>query len=411
MKILHIGENIYGGGAENVFCQTLSALKRYGSYELKQYAAFKSHPEADVKPDLDFNRENRSAIPSLSSIYSIYNYKVLKKYLQALQPDVIHLQLIGNLSPAVLRAVYRYKRKHRETKIVQTAHTFEHVCSHYGAFDYRKRTRCLDCMRDRYKVRIFYRLCSRKGGFHSLAKGLASLISDVFYNRKLIDIYIAPSPFLASLLKIRYGDKSDIRVVRNVISVQYAQSVERTETVTYFGRLSEEKNLELLIQAFSLVRIDNKQAKLRIIGDGPEREVLLKLANEEGLGTEIEFIPFVSHVELSGLIEDAKVFVLTSKLYETFSLVVYEAVMAGLVPVVPSHGAMKEGVDWLGCGVLYRSEDPQHLAEKIIAALENYKSFLPLLENARTKITRELNEQRYVASLSEIYLDASGSNL
>lgn len=405
MKILHIGEKIYGGGAENVFYRTISSFTSFRNYEMDHYFAFKSHPKIDILPDLDFNFQDNHLSKKISSIYSLHNYRVLSKYLYSLQPDIIHLQLIGNLSPSVLGAVYKYKIRYKKVKVIQTVHSFEHVCSHHAAYDYRNAKRCLDCMNDRYKLRIFYRFCSRAGGLHSFAKGCVSLIGDYYFNRKIIDVYIAPSQFLASLLNKRYRD-AHIEVVKNPVFALNVPPTNKTDIITYFGRLSEEKDLELFIKSIPYV-LEQMKIRVRIIGDGPAKQELMDFVKSEKLMEIFDFIPYVTQKELFTLIADAKVFVLTSKLFETFSLVIYESIMAGLIPVVPSHGALQEGVEWLQCGLLYESGNYLNLADKIIEAVKGYDSYISGLKKAQEKIEIELNAQRYINSLLSIYQHVS----
>jgi len=237
---------------------------------------------------------------------------------------------------------------------------------------------------------------------HSIAKGIVSLVSDFYFNRSLIDLYIAPSQFLASLLSKRYDEPGRVCVVKNPISGITHAYREKLDIITYFGRVSEEKNLQLLIKAIPYI-LEKRDVRVRIIGDGPDKSNLIKLAKKLKVVHSIEFTPFVRHSELSMQIADAKIYVLTSKFYETFSLVLYESIMAGLLPVVPAHGAIKDGVLWLNCGILYESENHVDLAQKILDAIQQYPVYQAQMEAAQKKIDTELTVQKYTARLLEIY--------
>lgn len=106
--------------------------------------------------------------------------------------------------------------------------------------------------------------------------------------------------------------------------------------VCFVGRLASQKNLPALIEAMSGL----KGARLRLIGDGPERESLLRLAREKGVPVEARGT--VPQEELPRLLAECEVFVLPS-LYEGLPKSLLEAMAAG-VPVVATRVQGSESV-------------------------------------------------------------------
>jgi 1,2-diacylglycerol 3-alpha-glucosyltransferase len=90
------------------------------------------------------------------------------------------------------------------------------------------------------------------------------------------------------------------------------------------ARFSEEKNLELLIRAFTRSGISKKWI-LKIVGGGPKKHELQKLS----VGFPIQIIDWLSYNELPELYGRASCFVLPSY-FEPWGLVVNEAMAAGL---------------------------------------------------------------------------------
>jgi 1,2-diacylglycerol 3-alpha-glucosyltransferase len=90
------------------------------------------------------------------------------------------------------------------------------------------------------------------------------------------------------------------------------------------ARFSEEKNLELLIKAFTRSGISKKWI-LKIVGGGPKKHELLKLSK----GSPIQLIDWLSYNELPEHYGRASCFVLPSY-FEPWGLVVNEAMAAGL---------------------------------------------------------------------------------
>ncbi len=95
--------------------------------------------------------------------------------------------------------------------------------------------------------------------------------------------------------------------------------------ILYVGRLSPEKNVELLIRA--VVGLKTNEAisyKLRIVGDGPERQKLESLTKELGVEEEVTFLGPKSYSELPAIYKEADIFVLPSNT-ESFGKVLLEA--------------------------------------------------------------------------------------
>jgi glycosyltransferase involved in cell wall biosynthesis len=107
--------------------------------------------------------------------------------------------------------------------------------------------------------------------------------------------------------------------------------------VMYAGRLLSHKNVDVLIQAIALARLQHPRIRCLVVGEGPERERLETLASRLGLTSNIEFIDFVpSHDDLFALMKSSRVFVLPSE-REGFGAVVLEANACGLPVVTVLH--------------------------------------------------------------------------
>lgn len=131
---------------------------------------------------------------------------------------------------------------------------------------------------------------------------------------------------------------------------------ERNHTITTFCRISEQKNLPMLIEAFHLLHRDYPNYKLRIIGDAPNTEgkrvveEVNRLIAKYRLEDVVEQLPFSANVH-EEVLKDA-MYVNTSD-YEGISNAMLEAMAIGL-PVVctdcPIGGAkatIEDGVNGL----------------------------------------------------------------
>ena len=105
------------------------------------------------------------------------------------------------------------------------------------------------------------------------------------------------------------------------------------------GRLTPQKNLELLVQFANLLREKGLNSRIRVVGEGPDRSYLENRVRSLNLMSEIQFLgrmndvfPFLNSLEF---------FVLTSN-YEGLGLVLLEAMDAGLPIIAPRNSAIPE---------------------------------------------------------------------
>jgi glycosyltransferase involved in cell wall biosynthesis len=121
-----------------------------------------------------------------------------------------------------------------------------------------------------------------------------------------------------------------------------------TRVMLYVGRLSPEKEVDVLIKSFHALQAhQGRNIKFVIVGDGPDRVRLTKLANSK----DIIFTGNLSGHDLAAAYASADVFTFASQA-DTFGNVVLEAIASGLAVVaydyVCAHQHVKHGqTGWL----------------------------------------------------------------
>lgn len=207
--------------------------------------------------------------------------------------------------------------------------------------------------------------------------------------------------------------RNKIVTVNNSIDVQSIErlsmeSVNRKDSPDNFvistaGRVAAEKNMEVLIKAFAMLRKDLK-AKLWIIGDGPERPYLESLAASLNVVNDVDFLGFQDNPYK--FIKRSDVFVHTS-LFEGFGNIILEAMACG-VPVIATDCPFgpREIISNMNNGILVPVSDEMALMEAIKTVLEDEDMRRSFVEEAYKRIL-DFPTERMVSQYEDIFLNIS----
>lgn len=139
--------------------------------------------------------------------------------------------------------------------------------------------------------------------------------------------------------------------------------ISRDETrIGTIGRLVDQKNYPTLLNAFSLVVRENPMFHLYVIGDGPLKKELHRLADKLEIGSSVTWLGRTD--KIPQFLSSIDLFVLSSK-YEGFGLVLLEAMAAGVPIIAANNSAIPEvlGASYPG---LFGTYDSEELAKKIL---------------------------------------------
>jgi glycosyltransferase involved in cell wall biosynthesis len=152
----------------------------------------------------------------------------------------------------------------------------------------------------------------------------------------------------------------------------------------YFGWLLELKGVQYILKGlYELQHTFGESAKLKIIGDGPYKGKLSKLAKELNLETSISWHHFLPEEELYREIREADIFLLLSR-SENYGIAVAEALGLGVPCIVTKTTALVEFLDETGCFGIGYPPDPTKLAELIVSVIDANTRVGPLSERIQT---------------------------
>jgi glycosyltransferase involved in cell wall biosynthesis len=178
-----------------------------------------------------------------------------------------------------------------------------------------------------------------------------------------------------------------IRIMTGGVDADHFErpAVQRDVDVVFVGRLVEIKCVEILIQATKVLLDRGVNVTTRIVGQGPQEDMLRGIAQDLGTGDHVQFAGFVSDVV--GEVARAKCFVLTSR-SEGLSLALIEAMLAGAVPVVADVGDLSDLVEHGVNGYLVSSRDPAEFAAFIDTLIQDDSKLAAFAQAARASALR-----------------------
>lgn len=136
-----------------------------------------------------------------------------------------------------------------------------------------------------------------------------------------------------------------------------------SKTFLAVGRMSPlHKGFDILIKAFTLFAKQDKEWRLNIVGDGPEKENLQKLINDHGLSDRVTIYPFTKDIQ--EYYSSASVFVLSSR-WEGFPLVIMEALSHGLPIIASDIPVCREFFNSTDFSILFKNEDFESLSKAL----------------------------------------------
>lgn len=266
-----------------------------------------------------FLRSSRHRIPLITKVVSLLKYvlgaykglRMVRKLFG--RPSIINVDVAGKIG--MIAVVLKYMKR---IPFVVIEHSTSYV---------------------KYRNRIEY---SRHIPFFS-----EHLAASITFHRA--NAVMAVSKCLANGIRTIHHYNHNIIVIPNVVECDQSYNLPvhlrdrpRIKALTVSLLRNDHKQIDSLILAFAEVISNHSNLELHIVGDGPDRDALVKEAERTGLlGTNIFFHGYVPHDQLAPYFQDSNFFVLNSA-YETFSVVTAEALAQGIPALVTKCGGPEE---------------------------------------------------------------------
>jgi 1,2-diacylglycerol 3-alpha-glucosyltransferase len=237
-----------------------------------------------------------------------------------------------------------------------------------------------------------------------------------------VDAVVAPTEKTKNAL-LRYGVRKQIYTIPTGIDLnKFQQEISFEEelriksrlgikqgdkVITYIGRTAKEKNIDEIITLFKEVASKMENAKLLIVGAGPELQNLKDLVVKEDLVTKVCFTGMIKPEEIYKYYKISEVFVTASN-SETQGLTYIEALSSGC-PIVCKYDKCLENIILQGKnGFSYR--EPWEFSDYIMKLLQN-DSLRESMSREAVKTAEEYSSSKFKDSILKAYSDIDSFTL
>ncbi|XDD51975.1 glycosyltransferase [Leptospira sp. WS92.C1] len=323
----------------------------------------------------------------------------IKRLIKEFEPDLVHIHTPGLLGLYGINATEKYG-----IPTIGTYHTLMSEQDMYLSF-YRllKLDKLfLRASKSDKKLKIKDLSKIEKTDKFNIRKKIILKISNNIYER--CDLIISPSHLIEKQLR-EFGLKTKIAVISNGLDLTSFKGIPKklstSPKLLHVGRISYEKNCDVILNSFKLIHDSIPDSTLTIIGDGPALPSLKIQAQNLGIENAVTFTGFIKREQLPQEYPKYDLF-LTASTMETQGLVILESVACGLPAVGVDSFAIPELIHDGKNGYIAKPFDVKAIAEKSIEILKDsalYEKFSE--ESIRISKGHEMNA--CVDKMEEVY--------
>jgi len=303
----------------------------------------------------------RGASQFLRSLWNVSAAKKLKKVIAEYRPDVIHLH---NLHFAIGPIAIRVANK-AGIPVVLTLHNYRLLCPSTTLI--YKGQLFTDSINASFPWKAVVNKVYRNSALQTFWLAFVVWFHKKIGTWRMVDKYIVLTDFARTLfVNSSFGVSEQKYVVKpNFVNAVATQPAKRMGRFLFIGRLSQEKGIQMLMEAFR-----NIDHELYIAGDGPLKGELEKVCRQR------ENIKYIGSLDSDGVKEAMNqciALIFPSIWYEGMPMTLLEAFASGTPVIAGNIGAMSSMVQHGYNGLHFKSGHP----EDLIAQVQYWQSLSP----------------------------------
>ncbi len=384
MKILQIISNgfVCGGAEQSVL--TIKTNLAANGHEVKVLASDLQADDVTTFSDYTYPHIIPGRISGyFKRLWNPDSYNAIKKAIKDFRPDIVHFHTMGELSPSAIFAAGK-------TPAILTVH---------GPEEYTKGM-----------LKWFLESNAYKGQDVSLRNlntfGKAEYVFYRWVQRPLylwgfgakLSLIISPTANLAyELAHEKYG--VEIRQLYNGLALPDYQKMPKSKTVTYVGRLSHVKGVSYLIEAWREIQKTNPDAKLCIVGEGPEKTRLIEQSSKL---KNITFLGWQTNHQVMETFKNSRLVVMPSIWPENQPTVCIEAMAVGRPVVGTNVGGIPELINDGVNGFIVKTGSRHALATAINKLLKD-EALAQKMSLAAASDSQKFRVGQFIHELEVIY--------
>jgi len=241
------------------------------------------------------------------------------------------------------------------------------------------------------------RIVFRRG----IPKAISNNVWNRYFIRHVMTDFLTNSQHSLSVFEDRFPSIAQ----KNPTVIYNGTDMKRWETVRHqpnpfqlccIARFSYEKGVDLAIEAFAALWKREPRARLRLVGDGKERQKLEALVEKLGMKEAVEWIGFVE--DTRPYLIDCQLLICCSR-WEGFGNVLIEAMAMGIACVAYRLPAFEEIIEEGQTGILVEWGNAEAMAEQLYHLIHTPTEALRLGKAAKERVREHFSSKRMAHSL------------
>jgi glycosyltransferase involved in cell wall biosynthesis len=327
-----------------------------------------------------------------NTLWSADSRAAVKRFVREFEPELAHFHnTFPLLSPAVYSACHRHG-----IPVVQTLHNYRLICP--GSIMFRDGRVCSDCV---------HRIVAWPGVLHgcyresrpqtAVVAAMLALHRGLRTFHKQVDVFITLTEFARQQM-VDGGLHPDRVVVKpNFVLSDPGVGDHREGFALYVGRLSEEKGIRVLCEAWRRL---SPPPPLIIVGDGPLKEQVVSVARDL---PSVRYLGRQDPPAVMELMQSARTLIVPSLWFEGFPMVIAEAYSTGLPVIASNLGSLTSLVRHRDSGLLFEPNDAGSLVDVVEWAWSNAPALDMMSAVARSEYEQKYSAEANLRMLIGIY--------